>query len=111
MEPAQAAGTSLEAALALLGSLALGNFVHAAAFFYLLARIGAVSAGVAKALQAVAVFLLSHVLYCSQDASQCLTPIKSTSLIVVVSGALVYAGATAASATGGSRAAKEHKEP
>jgi len=109
LEPAQTAGTSLQTAVLLLGSLAVGNFVHAASFFYLLARIGAVSAGVAKALQAVAVFLLSHVLYCEQDASQCLTPAKTTSLVVVVSGALAYALATAAAATTAAKAAPADK--
>merc|ERR1712048_193395 len=60
----------------LLGGLAFGNFLHAAAFFHLLAHIGATSSGVFKAVQAVAVFGLSHVMYCSRDASQCLNTTK-----------------------------------
>lgn len=94
-EPMAAAGTSLWRGGMLLSGLALGNLLHAAAFFHLLAHIGATSAGVVKAVQAVAVFGLSHKFYCSQDASQCLTTTKTASLVVVVSGVLAYVRATA----------------
>lgn len=86
--------TSGEAILLGLG-LAVGNFIHAATFFYLLSWVGAVSAGVLKGLQAVAVFCLAHILYCSRDQSQCFTPAKGASLLVVIVGVLGYAYATA----------------
>eukprot|EP00439_Symbiodinium_sp_Y106_P008903 s253_g1.t1 len=89
-EPMAEVGTSwLEASL-LLAAVALGNFVHAGTFFYLLTRVGAVSTGVAKALQGVAVFALSHLLYCRQDASQCFSPAKGLSLLIVTAGVVSY---------------------
>jgi len=93
--PASEAGTSALHGGKLLVGLAIGNLIHAASFFHLLAHIGATSAGLVKAVQAVAVFLLSHKMYCEQDPSQCLTPTKTLSLVVVVSGVLAYVFATA----------------
>ncbi|CAK0865183.1 unnamed protein product [Prorocentrum cordatum] len=95
--PMDEARTSWGHAFLLLGGLAVGNFVHAATFFYLLTSIGAVSTGLLKSLQAVAVFCLSHLLYCGRDPSQCFTPVKGTSLLVVVCGMLCYVAATGAS--------------
>lgn len=95
-EPMAEVDTSwLEASL-LLAAVALGNFVHAGTFFYLLTRVGAVSTGVAKALQGVAVFALSHLLYCRQDASQCFSPAKGLSLLIVTAGVVSYVLATSA---------------
>merc|ERR1712039_47773 len=78
--------------------LALGNFVHAGSFFYLLTSIGSVSLGVLKGVQALAVFTLAHIMYCSRDASQCITPTKGSALCIVFSGVLCYVFATRAAA-------------
>ncbi|CAE8598644.1 unnamed protein product [Polarella glacialis] len=93
--PVSEADSSWWFCLALLLAIAVGNFVHAASFFQLLTRIGAVSTGVVKAVQGVAVFSLSHVLYCQRDESQCFTPLKGLSLVIVVLGVLLYVLATA----------------
>merc|ERR1712107_21637 len=90
------AGTSWSYACLLLGAIAAGNLVHAATFFYLLTSIGVVSTGVLKSLQAVAVFCLSHFLYCERDESQCFTPVKGISLVTVACGILCYVVATGA---------------
>lgn len=95
-EPMEEAGTSWSYACLLLGAVAAGNLVHAATFFYLLTSIGVVSTGVLKSLQAVAVFCLSHFLYCERDESQCFTPVKGVSLVTVACGILCYVVATAA---------------
>merc|ERR1719188_404663 len=94
--PMEEAGTSWGKAFLLLGAVAAGNLVHAATFFYLLTSIGVVSTGILKSIQSVAVFCLSHFLYCDRDESQCFTPVKGTSLIIVVLGMLCYVAATGA---------------
>lgn len=81
----------------------------AGSFFHLLMKVGVVSTGVAKALQGVLVFVLSHPLYCKfysmryemarrslgrQDESQCFSPVKGVSLLIVISGVLAYISAT-----------------
>ncbi|CAE7480314.1 unnamed protein product [Symbiodinium natans] len=93
-EPMEEIGTSWLQASLLLSSVALGNFVHAGTFFYLLTRVGAVSTGMAKALQGVVVFALSHVLYCRQDESQCFSLAKGLSLLIVTAGVVSYVLAT-----------------
>lgn len=98
--PVAIAGTSWRQILVLVGALAAGNFVHAGTFFYLLTAIGSVSAGVLKGVQALAVFALAHIMYCSKDASECINPTKGAALFMVISGVLGYALSTsAASAT------------
>mmetsp|Transcript_51494 Transcript_51494/g.122456 ORF Transcript_51494/g.122456 Transcript_51494/m.122456 type:complete len:348 (-) Transcript_51494:177-1220(-) len=92
--PAQAAGTSVTDAVILLAGVALGNLVHAGAFFFLLANIGAISASVLKGLQAVFVFGLSHLLFCGKDPAQCITQLKFASLVVVLGGVYLYQQAT-----------------
>ncbi|CAJ1357600.1 unnamed protein product [Effrenium voratum] len=92
--PVEEAGTSWPRCIALLAGLALSNFVHAGTFFQLLTQVGVVSTGVAKALQGVLVFVLSHLLYCRQDESQCFSSLKGVSLLVVTWGVLTYIAAS-----------------
>jgi len=94
MAPAREAGTTLTHAVLLLGAVGVGNLLHAGAFFFLLAQIGAISASVLKAVQAVAVFVLAHVLFCGKDPAQCITGLKSIALLVVLAGVYVYTNAT-----------------
>lgn len=95
--PVEEAGSSWAFCLTLLTALALSNFVHAGSFFHLLTKVGVVSTGVAKALQGVLVFVLSHLFYCQHDESQCFSPVKGVSLLVVISGVLVYVASSASS--------------
>lgn len=71
--------------------LLLVDAVHAAAFFLLLKQIGAVGSALLKGLQAVAVVLLSASFFCSREAAQCLTVAKGFSIVLVISGTLLYA--------------------
>jgi drug/metabolite transporter (DMT)-like permease len=94
-EPMEDAGTTWPMAIVLLSGLALSNFVHAGCFFYLLTRIGNVSTGIAKAMQAMAVFAMAHYVYGPRDPSQRFTPLKFLSLFIVMSGVLGYGISTA----------------
>jgi hypothetical protein len=92
-QPMQAAGTSTLQAILLLVTFGLANLLHSVSFFHTLAHYpgGSTSAGVMKGLQAVLVFVVAHVLYCSQrQTDACLSTIKFVSLITVVSGVVLY---------------------
>ena len=71
-------------------SLFLVSTVHAASFFGLLQQVGAVGAALLKGLQTVVVVVVSAILFCANEDSQCLTPTKSLSLVLVLSGMMVY---------------------
>jgi hypothetical protein len=92
-QPMHAAGTSTLQAILLLVTFGLANLLHSVSFFHTLAHYpgGSTSAGVMKGLQAVLVFVVAHVLYCSQrQTDACLSTIKFVSLITVVSGVVLY---------------------
>jgi hypothetical protein len=91
--PMRAAGTSTLQAILLLVTFGMANLLHSVSFFHTLAHYpgGSTSAGVMKGLQAVLVFVVAHVLYCSQrQTDACLSTIKFLSLISVVSGVVLY---------------------
>ena len=79
------------ACLAGVCCLVLVNACHAAAFFALLARIGAVGAALLKGLQTVGVFVASAALFCEAEAAQCITFTRVGSIVVVLLGTLLYA--------------------
>lgn len=93
--PMDEAGTTWAYAGSLLAALAVSNLVHAGTFFHMLTELGVVTTGVLKGLQAVLVVGVSHVMFCHRDASQCFTPFKGASLVVVVSAVVTYTLATA----------------
>ena len=74
-----------------LASLVLVDVVHAAAFFTLLQHIGAIGSALLKGGQTVTVVLLSALIFCHHEQSQCLTRRKSSSLASVLSGMILYA--------------------
>eukprot|EP01050_Picozoa_sp_SAG11_P012651 SAG11_NODE_1420_length_4956_cov_5.104797_1_plen_447_part_00 len=80
------------------GAVIVLCFAHNLAFFYL-TKLSAVMAGINKAVQAVTVFVASHVLYCGRDSNQCLTFGKGVAMVFVVSGVLLF---SLAKKTGGS---------
>lgn len=92
--PAAEAATSLTKATGLLIVFAGASLVHAYAFYYTLrhATGGATSAGVMKGLQAVLVFVATHVAYCGRvgGAEMCLTTTKATSIVVVAGGVALF---------------------
>ncbi len=110
-------GTTVQVALMILFSLSLSNLIHATSFFYTLKYFpgGATSAGVMKGLQAVLVFVFSSLVYCSTGEfhssseigggeggeekmyggeEMCFTYIKFVSLVVVLTGVVLFAVAT-----------------
>mmetsp|Transcript_19240 Transcript_19240/g.28827 ORF Transcript_19240/g.28827 Transcript_19240/m.28827 type:complete len:445 (-) Transcript_19240:102-1436(-) len=104
--------TTINQALIILSSLSLSNLIHAVSFFYTLKHFpgGSTSAGVMKGLQAVLVFVFSSLVYCQKivvvdgkkeeegkkygGEEMCFTFTKFLSLIVVLTGVLLFAVAT-----------------
>jgi len=71
--------------------LTLASLVHAVTFYHLVGRMGAVTAGVLKGCQAVAVFIGSHFFFCEAQESQCFSVFKAWSLVLVLLGTATYA--------------------
>jgi drug/metabolite transporter (DMT)-like permease len=71
-------------------ALVVMNLVHSVCFFNLISALGSTTTGVMKGIQSVLVFVISHYAFCSFQASQCFSPAKGLSLIVVVCGVLMY---------------------
>jgi hypothetical protein len=107
--PMMESHTTYKDGLLILSSLSLSNLVHATSFFYTLKYFpgGSTSAGVMKGLQAVLVFLFSSLVYCKSSGSDgidgsdnhggqemCFTMEKFISLVVVLSGIMLFGIAT-----------------
>ena len=84
--------------MTILLGFAAANLVHAVTFFHTLRYYpgGATSAGVMKGLQAVLVFVFTHVVYCGRMGGEemCFTKGKFLSLVTVTGGVLGYGVAT-----------------
>ena len=97
-QPMNDAGTTAWDALKILGLFAATNFVHALTFFHTLRHYpgGATSAGIMKALQAVLVFVATHLVYCGRIGGEemCFSKGKFSSLVTVTGGVLAYGYAT-----------------
>lgn len=97
-QPMQDSGTSMSTAICLLLLFSAVSFLHSISFYYVLRYLsgGATSAGVFKGLQAVLVFLLTHVLYCGRlgGTEMCFSTMKLLSLVTVSVGVLGYGFAT-----------------
>lgn len=96
--PLQMAGTTWTQAAIILLSFGVSNFIHAFCFFHTLRFCpgGATSAGVMKGLQAVLVFVFSSMVYCGRlgGSEMCFSIPKFISLVVVVSGVVLFGRAT-----------------
>jgi drug/metabolite transporter (DMT)-like permease len=92
--PLEEAGTTLATALFLLGMFAFCNWVHCITFYTTLIEFpgGATSAGVMKGLQAVLVFLLTHLVFCGRTGGEemCFSASKLISLLTVAGGVITY---------------------
>ena len=64
---------------------------HSAAFFLMLKQIGAVGSALLKGIQSVAVVILSAIFFCPHEEAQCITTVKSISVVLVLSGTFLYA--------------------
>jgi len=70
---------------------------HSAAFFLMLKQIGAVGSALLKGIQSIAVVILSAIFFCPHEEAQCLTAVKSISVVLVLSGTFLYAAGSTAS--------------
>lgn len=100
-KPMEKAGTTALVGLGLLTIFGFVSFVHSITFYHTLRHLpgGSTSAGVFKALQAVLVFVLTHIFYCGRvgGAEMCFSAIKFLSLATVAGGVLLYGYATSKS--------------
>ena len=80
----------------LFASLWAVNCLHAACFFDLIGAVGSVSSAVLKGVQTVSVYVLSAILYCRYQSSQCFSYTKALSLVIVVLGTSIYSLASGA---------------
>jgi len=69
--------------------LVMSNIARQYSYFNLLGSLGAVGAGVLLSIQAVLVFVISSLLFCSVQSSQCFNFAKGISTCIVVLGVLV----------------------
>jgi drug/metabolite transporter (DMT)-like permease len=96
--PMKEAGTGLWMALFVLMSFGLANLIHSLTFFHTLLHFpgGATSAGVMKGLQAVFVFVVTHIAFCGKTGGEemCFSRVKWLSLLTVCSGVFWYGKAT-----------------
>ena len=97
-DPMQEAKTSVWHASILLGTFGVSSVIHSFTYFHTLKHYpgGATSAGVMKGLQAVLVFVCTHVLYCKKigGSEMCFSDAKFVSLITVCGGVVGYGYAT-----------------
>lgn len=72
--------------------IALGAacMIHALCFFFLIGSVGSTTTSISKGVQSVAIFIASHYAFCNTQQSQCFTPLKGCSLIIVIIGVLIY---------------------
>jgi hypothetical protein len=93
-DPMRAAGTTFFTASMLFSAFALASLVHSYAFYYTLRHHpgGATGTGILKGLQAVLVFLATHLFYCGRVGGNemCLSSTKSLSLVTVVFGVALF---------------------
>jgi len=96
--PMAEARTTMFWAVSLLVAFGFLSWIHSVTFYETLVHFpgGATSAGVMKGLQAVLVFVLTHLAFCGKTggAEMCFTNSKFISLTTVVCGAISYGLAT-----------------
>ena len=90
--PLEAAGTTPWTAIRLLATFAAANMVHASSFYFTIANYPgkSTSAGVFKGLQAVLVFVVAHWVFCDSTPEMCWSGKKMLSLVMVVSGVILF---------------------
>mmetsp|Transcript_6184 Transcript_6184/g.9495 ORF Transcript_6184/g.9495 Transcript_6184/m.9495 type:complete len:357 (+) Transcript_6184:130-1200(+) len=97
-QPMQASRTTPNEALGILLLFGLSNLIHSYTFYCTLRYVagGSTSAGVMKALQAVLVFVASHLAFCHGvvGSEMCFTRGKFLALVTVSGGVIWYSVAT-----------------
>ncbi|KAK1942382.1 hypothetical protein P3T76_005881 [Phytophthora citrophthora] len=71
----------------------LSQLAHGLTYFVMLGSSGAVTTGIMQSLRAVCVFVISSMLYCSQQESQCFDTKRGVATLIVVSGVMFYSWA------------------
>ncbi|RMX66607.1 hypothetical protein DD238_005046 [Peronospora effusa] len=71
----------------------LSQLAHGLTYFMMLGSSGAVTTGIMQSLRAVCVFVISSMLYCSRQESQCFDTKRGVATLVVVSGVMFYSWA------------------
>lgn len=96
--PMQEANTTWLYAAIIMLSFALANLAHSFCFYHTIRyyKGGSVSAGVMKGLQAVLVFVASHLIFCGRTGGHemCFSKGKCLSLITVTGGVVFFSWAT-----------------
>nr|CCA17302.1 conserved hypothetical protein [Albugo laibachii Nc14] len=85
----EANGKTMSIVMALF-AYTMSQLVHGFTYFMMLEASGAVTTGIMQSLRAVCVFLLSSILYCSYQESQCFDTKRGVATLIVVSGVMVY---------------------
>jgi hypothetical protein len=88
------AGGSWDQIAFVFGCVCFFAYLHNISYFYIVEKIGSLTAGVLQSLRAVLVFYFSSLLYCSSHTEQCLTMGKSLSAFVVIIGVVSFIVAT-----------------
>lgn len=71
--------------------LTTNHLLHSLAFFHMIGRLGAVGSAVLKGFLALATFGVAAMVFCSdENKNQCLTPLKTLSMVSVFAGGLIY---------------------
>lgn len=71
----------------------LSQLAHGLTYFQLLGSSGAVTTGIMQSLRAVCVFIISSLLYCSHQESQCFNTKRGVATLIVVCGVMFYSWA------------------
>ena len=89
---ADASGNTAQIVVA-LAAYTLSQLAHGLTYFVMLGSSGAVTTGIMQSLRAVCVFIISSMLYCSQQESQCFDIKRGVATMIVVSGVMFYSWA------------------
>ncbi|KAF4315810.1 hypothetical protein BBO99_00005118 [Phytophthora kernoviae] len=89
---AEANGNTSHIVFALVAYM-LSQLAHGLTYFVMLGSSGAVTTGIMQSLRAVCVFVISSLLYCSQQESQCFDTKRGVATLIVVSGVMFYSWA------------------
>ena len=75
---------ALQSIVMALFAYTMSQLVHGFTYFMMLEASGAVTTGIMQSLRAVCVFLLSSILYCSYQESQCFDTKRGVATLIVV---------------------------
>jgi drug/metabolite transporter (DMT)-like permease len=92
-KPIEEAHGSTRRILVALLAYTLSQLAHGLTYFLLLGSSGAVTTGIMQSLRAVGVFVISSMLYCRLQESQCFDTKRGVSTLIVVCGVLFYSWA------------------